>query len=222
MKIYLLALLFVMTVGLEAKGVQWKKITHHDIDVYKSSEYHLKNDVKCLEIRTYIKKKNKFYSNYWSTPLSWSIRPYNTFDPKLMKKFRDAKPDFSRNSDMGKREAGSISNAFVLDTQNKMWRMNMAEDVIRFLGDIDTLAEAQLVLWLYGKQSPNRYRKTSRGYEFLIEYTKSSAGCQKCKPSETCIEDKEIKEKAIVDKKGDIVLFKQLESRILKQECIIN
>ena len=222
MKIYLLALLFVMTMGLEAKGVQWNKVSK-ELGAYNGSGYHLKNDVKCLEIRTYyVDKKNKINRKYWSTPLTWCIRPYRTFDQKLMKKFRNAKPNLSRDGNIGKRKAGSISNAFVLDARDKMWRMNMGEDVIRFLGDIDMLAEAQLVLWLHGKQNPNRYRKTSRGYEFLIEYTKSSAGCQKCKPTETCIEDKEIKEKAIVDKKGDIILFKQLESRIIKQECIAN
>ena len=137
MKIYLSALLFVMTMGLEAKEAQWNKVSK-ELGAYNGSGYHLKNDVKCLEIRTYyVDKKNRINRKYWSTPLTWCIRPYRAFDQKLMKKFRDAKPNLSRNGNIGKRKAGSISNAFVLDARDKMWRMNMVEDVIRFLGDID-------------------------------------------------------------------------------------
>lgn len=223
MRVFVSILLFMIAVGLQAKEVEWKKIDKEALGTYKSSEYSLKSDVKCLEIRIYfVDKKNRIDREYWSSPISWCVRPYKSFDLKLMKNFRNAKPNLSRNGDIGKRKAGSISNAFVIDARNKMWRMNMVEDVIRYLGEVDMLSEAQLVLWLHGKQSPNRYRKTSRGYEFLIEYTKSSAGCRQCKPTETCIEDKEIKEKAIVDKKGDIIFFKQLKSRIFKQECIAN
>jgi len=221
MKIILSILVLFLAIGLQAKEASWKKMDRDELGGYKRGDYHLRSDVQCLEIRTYfVDNKNRINRNYWSSPITWSVKLFKAFSPKLMKSFRKAKPNLSRNGDIGKQEAGKISNAFMIDDQNKMWRMNMTEDVIRYLGDIDMLSEARLVLWLHGKQSPNRYRKTFRGYEFLIEYTKSSAGCQKCKPTETCIEDKEIKEKAIVDKKGDIVLFKQLESRILKQECI--
>jgi len=221
MKIILSILVLFLAIGLQAKEVPWKKLDTDELGAYKSGDFHLRFDVQCLEIRTYfVDKKNKINRKYWSTPLTWCIKPYKAFDPKLMKNFRNAKPNLSRNGDIGKREAGHISNAFVIDGKNKMWRMNMAEDVIRYLGDIDSLAEARLVLWLYGKQKPYRYRKTPKGYEFLIAYTKSTAGCQKCKVTEVCIEDKDILEKAIVDQKGNIVLFKQLKSKISKQECI--
>ncbi len=221
MKIFLSVLVLLTAMGLDAKETSWKKLDREELGGYTRSDYHLRIDVQCLEIRTYfVDKKNKIDRDYWGGPITWCVRPFKSIDPKLMKNFRKAKPNLSRNGDIGKREAGRISNAFVLGTRNKMWRMNMAEDVIRYLGDVDSLAEARLVLWLYGKENPYRYRKTSKGYEFLIAYTKSTAGCQKCNPNEVCIEDKAIKEKAIVDKKGNIVLFKQLKSKIVKQECI--
>jgi len=221
MKIFLSLLLLMMAIGSQAKEVSWKKLNRDELGGYQVGEYRLGVNVQCLEIRTYfVDKRNGVDRDYWSSPVTWCVKPYKSFDPVLMKNFRNARPNLSRDGDIGKREAGRISNAFVVDGQNKIWRMNMAEDVIRYLGDIDSLAEARLVLWLYGKQKPYRYRKTSRGYEFLIAYTKSTAGCQKCKTNEVCIEDKAIREKAIVDKKGNIVLFKQIKSKIVKQECI--
>ena len=211
-----------MATNLQAKEVSWKKLDREELRSYKRGEYHLRQDIQCLEVRRYpVNKNNKLDRNYWSNIITWCVMPYKSFDSKLMKGFRKAKPNLSRNGDIGKREAGFISNAFVMDRENKMWRMNMVEDVVRYLGTVDTLAEARLILWLYGKQKPYRYRKTSKGYEFLIIYTKSIAGCNKCKSTETCIEDKEIKEKAIVDRKGNIVFFKQLYSKILQEECIV-
>jgi len=218
--IFAILVLLIATV-LQAKEASWKKLDRDELSSYKRGEYHLRQDVQCLEVRRYpVNKNNKLNRNYWSNVITWCVSPYKSFDPKLIKAFRNAKPNLSRNGNMGKNEAGLISNAFVLDSKDKMWRMNMVEDVVRYLGEVDTLAEARLILWLYGKQKPYRYRKTSKGYEFLIAYTKSTAGCDTCKSTETCIEDKEIKEKAIVDKKGNIVLFKQLYSKILQVECI--
>jgi len=220
-KILFFIVFLFMAANLQAKEVSWKKLDREELRSYKRGEYHLRQDVQCLEVRRYpVNKNNKLDRNYWSNIITWCVIPYKSFDPKLMKDFRKAKPNLSRNGNIGKREAGYISNAFVLDSKNQMWRMNMVEDVIRYLGDIDTLAEARLVLWLYGKEKPYKYRKTSKGYEFLIAYTKSTAGCQKCSSTEVCIEDKEILEKAIVNKKGEISFFKLLKSKVLKQECI--
>ena len=220
-KILFFIVFLFMATNLQAKEVSWKKLDREELRSYKRGEYHLRQDIQCLEVRRYpVNKNNKLDRNYWSNIITWCVMPYKSFDSKLMKGFRKAKPNLSRNGDIGKREAGFISNAFVMDRENKMWRMNMVEDVVRYLGTVDTLAEARLILWLYGKQKPYKYRKTSKGYEFLITYTKSIAGCDKCKSTETCIEDKEIKEKAIVDRKGNIVFFKQLYSKILQEECI--
>ena len=220
-KILFFFVLLLIATSLQAKEVSWKKLDRDELGSYKRGEYHLQPDVQCLEIRRYpVDKQNKIDRDYWFNVITWCVTPYKSFDPKLMKHFRKVKPNLSGNGDIGKREAGFISNAFVVDGQNKMWRMNMVEDVIRYLGEIDSLAEARLVLWLNGKEKPYRYRKTAKGYEFLIGYIKSTAGCQKCKTTEVCIEDKEILEKAIVNEKGEISLFKLLKSKILKQECI--
>ncbi len=218
--IFAIAVLLTVMV-LQAKEVSWKKLDRDELGLYKGSEYCLRQDVQCLAIRRYpVDRKNRRNRAYWFPVLTWCVLPYKSYDPKLMKAFRNIKPNLSRDGNMGKSEAGFISNAFVLDTKNKMWRMNMAEDVVRYLGEVDTLAEARLILWLYGKEQPYRYRKTSKGYAFLIAYTKSTSGCQKCKATEVCIEDKEIVEKAVVNKKGEISSFRLLKSKILKQECI--
>ncbi|WP_041672759.1 hypothetical protein [Sulfurovum sp. NBC37-1] len=73
--------------------------------------------------------------------------------------------------------------------------MNEIVDVIGYMGEIDTPAEAQLILWLHSKHEGKQYRKTSKGYG---------------KIAEICEEYREVIDKAIVNKKGKIVSYKQV------------
>ena len=74
-----------------------------------------------------------------------------------------------------------------------------------------TPAEAQLILWLHSKREGTKYRKISKGYEIIIKYEKtypSNKGDGKI--AEICEEIREVTERAIVNKKGKIISYKQV------------
>ena len=65
--------------------------------------------------------------------------------------------------------------------------MNTVKDVIGMLGEIDTPAEAKLVLWLNDKNRgisdenhKDKYRKTSKGYAVISEYDNSINNFGEC------------------------------------------
>ena len=83
--------------------------------------------------------------------------------------------------------------------------------MIGYMGEIDTPAEAQLILWIHSKHGGTKYRKTSKGYEIIIKYYKSypsDAGDKTI--AEICEESREVIDKAIVGKKGKIISYKQV------------
>ena len=222
MKILNIVLWILLLTYTQAKEASWKKFEKELGVNYAIGDSHLKGGIQCLDIRSYdVDQKNRRRNHWYEDSIAWYAVPFNSFDSELIEQFRRAEPNLSREGNIGGRRAGSISNAFVIDYQNKIWRMNKVKDVISYMGEIDTPLEVQMVLWLHGKQRGNRYRKIPEGYEVIIEYTKSSAGCKGCKISEMCIVDRDIKEKIIVNKMGDIVFFSQVESKILNQECIV-
>ncbi len=221
MKILNIVLWVLLLTYTQAKEASWKKFTKELKSTYEAGDYNLQYGVRRLDIRSYdVDEKNRRRSPRYEDSIVWETESSYLLDEKTIKQFNYAKPNLSRKGNIGGRRAGSISNAFVIDYQDKIWQMNKVKDVISFMGEIDTPLEVQMVLWLHGKQKGNRYRKTSKGYEVIIEYTKSSDGCKGCKLSEMCIEDREIKEKAIISKKGEIILSQQVKSKVLNQVCI--
>ncbi len=105
----------------------------------------------------------------------------DNYSKKIVKQFHSLKPKYSSKANM--RNKG---NAFFIDSNNKMWQMDMIEDVISLLGDIDRPAEAQLVLWLRRGQNAKEYTKTSNGYKLLLERGKG----KKCYLEEVTITKK--------------------------------
>lgn len=90
-------------------------------------------------------------------------------DKKKSTQFHSLKPKYSSKANM--RNKG---NAFYIDRKGKFWQMDMKEYVISLLGDIDTPAEAQLVLWLHKGQNGKKYQKTLNGYKILVERDKGN------------------------------------------------
>ncbi len=141
--------------------------------------------------------------------------PLTSLGPKIVKKFHKLTPNTSSKSNIVIHDIQSggvgcyyLYNGFTIDDKGKMLRMNMVEDIVGFLGEIDTPAEAQVVLWLNNKKSGDLYRKTSKGYEAIVEY-KDNGYCKK------------FKYKATINKKGKITQYKLLKSKSLKhEECI--
>ncbi len=60
------------------------------------------------------------------------------------------------------------SNGFMIDDQQKIWRMNEVSDVINYLGKIDTPAELKLVLWLNNEaHDEDKYQRTEGVYCYI-------------------------------------------------------
>ena len=120
----------------------------------------------------------------------------------------------TKGSNIGREHPGRLMNGFMMDKNNKVWRMDEVKDVITQLGDIDTPAEARLILWIHGYTNGNHYYKRANGYEITYTYetTESSKNSQ-------CVDHKEITEKALVNKKGEIVSRKKLKSKFMGQDC---
>ena len=104
-----------------------------------------------------------------------------------------------------------VGNAFMIANDGKLWKMNEIVDVLGFMGEVDTPAEAQLLLWLYSKPEGSKYRKTFKGYEVLIKREKTYPSDKGDKSiGEFCEEWRIVTDKAIINKKGKIVSYKQV------------
>ena len=183
-----------------------------------ANDIHPSENVKCLEIRSYENNpKNKNTYHHWVRHVTWCSEPVSSIDPVLYKKFSKAKPMRTKGSNIGGNSPGRLINGFLIDKNNKVWRMDEVKDVITQLGEIDTPAEARLILWIHGYTNGNHYYKTAKGYEitYTYEITENSK-------SSGCVDHKEITEKALVNKNGDIVSRKKLKSRVMGQECAVS
>lgn len=208
-----IVLLLLLTTGIQAKS-KWKTLKF--ISQYSASAFNLKEGIAYLDVRQYqVNEKNKLRKKPYKSVLSLYRTPLTSLDPKIVKKFHTLTPNTSSESDIIIHEEQSdgvgchyLYNGFSIDDKGKMLRMNMVEDIVGFLGEIDTPAELQAVLWLNNKKRGNLYRKTSKGYEAIIEYH-DNGYCKK------------FKYKATINKKGKITQYKLLKSKALKhEECI--
>ncbi len=219
MKILKILLLILLTTGIQAKNNKWQPLK--SLDEFPASAFNLKKGVAYLEIRQYRvnEERNKLKKKSYKTVLSLYRTPLDSFDPKTVKKFRKLAPNLSREGDIyrGDLQSSGVGcyygyNGFLIDDQGKMYSMNMTEDVIGFLGEIDTPAEVQAVLWLHDKNSGSIYRKRSKGYDVIIEYEEEAGDshdyCRKFKYSAT------------IDKKGRLVKYKLVKTKKLKTMCI--
>lgn len=187
----LLLVLFSSTIN--AKSSKWH--TLKALEPYSASEYTLKEGVEYLEIRSYIRSiQSKIYSDRYVVVAKFGNKTLDSFEPKVVEKFKASPPNLSEKTNIRKYGfcimAGCtsyIGNAFMIDKNKKIWRMNEVSDVINMLGVVDTPAEVKLVLWLNDNhRSTNdmnhkdKYLKTSTGYSVLSEYDNSMSNLGEC------------------------------------------
>lgn len=166
----------MVVVALLATGLYAKWQDLKSVGLYTANDFHLQKSVKCLELRTcWIDTKSKKCTGKPSTEVSICPEPLKHFDSKRIKRFNKLAPKASPKDNIRKTLLpNSITHGFSIDDKGTIWRLNEAEDIIDILGEIDTPAEAQLVLWLHGKYQGRRYRKVSNGYEIITEDRRST------------------------------------------------
>lgn len=106
----------------------------------------------------------------------------------------------------------------MIDSHEKIWRMNEVKDIIEMLGSIDTPAEAKIVLWLNDKNRDtsdenhkDKYRKTHKGYIVISEYDNSVDNFGECGNFTYRIS---------ISKKGEITEKKLLSKKPSKNGCL--
>lgn len=186
MQIFKIVLLALLLTGVHAKGVKWQKLK--EIEKYSGSDYNLKEGVEYLEVRQYVwRAPQKVNKNNYSVPVSAYKIPLKSFESKIVKKFKNLAPNFTKQANI--RNIGycymsgctsSLCNGFMIDNNGKFWSMNEVGDVINFLGEIDTPAEVKLVLWLNKEAHEDKYSKTSKGYTVISEYDNSIDNFGEC------------------------------------------
>ncbi len=225
MKIFKIVLLVLLITGVHAKGAKWQELKA--LKEYPVNAYKLKEGVEYLEIRNYIKgNKDKRYNiKKYGVTVSMQRTPLKSFSPKMVKKFKALSPNLSKQTNIKSSTfclmsgcVSQISNGFMIDSHGKMWRMNMVKDVIGMLGEIDTPAEAKLVLWLNDKNRStsdenykDKYRKTSKGYTVISEYDNSIMNFGECGHFTYRIN---------INKKGKITGKKLLKKKPSKNGCL--
>ena len=200
-KIVLLALLLT---GVYGKGVKWQVLK--SLNEYPASAYTLKEGVSYFEIREYMKQNSKYNTKKHKIVFSAYTRSLDSYVSSVRTKFRRQLPSITKKTNMRKitkkLRSGAyeyvICNGFMIDSDEKIWRMNTTKDAIEMLGEIDTPAEVQAVLWLNKKYEANSYRKTSKGYEVRIKYGNTSNKCGDI---------------VTITKKGKIVNYRSLKQK---------
>ncbi len=179
MQIFKIVLLILLATGLHAKDAKWQKLK--SLESYSGNAYTLKEGVEYFEIREYFNhRQSKKDKNIYIVRITTHRTPLKSFDPKIVKRFRDSQPNLSTQTNIRKWIKSydrSKSNGFMIDDHGKIWRMNTTKDVIEMLGEIDTPAEAKMILWLNDEYRTvsdgnykDKYRKTSKGYTIISEH----------------------------------------------------
>lgn len=180
--------------GLHAKAIKWQKLK--SLKEYSESDYTLKEGVEYLEIREYFQDitQKRYNTKKYRVTITMHRSTLKSFSPKMVKKFKASSPILSKQTNIKASTlcfmrgcVSHISNGFMIDSHKKMWRMNTVKDIIEMLGEIDTPAEAKIILWLYDKNRDtsdknykDKYRKTPKGYTVISEYDNSIDNFGEC------------------------------------------
>jgi len=154
--------------------------------VYSPTSCHLKKGIDYLEVRLYETNSDytKIIDKHYKVTKKCYRKPLERFDPKTVKWFQKIGPNLklARETDITKgcyevgppwdRNAAkryTIGGAFFITDKGEVGRMNTIDDIVSFLGDIDTEAELDYVLLLRGHLFCKRYRKKRNGYDVKCE-----------------------------------------------------
>jgi hypothetical protein len=170
-----LVIFISLFVGLSLFG--WEKLYPLNSNKYSFSDFGFK-DIDCLELRAY--PVNPSTHRQLTKNCTVPISICEDIGNNVYKRFQNIKPNLSCEGDIRKNQILPIVvNAMTIDKNGKIWSMNEIEDVLSFIGEIDTPAKIQLVLWLYGENQGTQYRKLSDRYEIIIRYKSSSTSNNK-------------------------------------------
>ncbi len=235
--LFILPALLVITPSLSAKETKWHDLKEvvKQYGSYTSRDYHIRDDIIALEIRTYGFRDG--HQTYKDIPVAIYRVPVESIDKRVFRRFRNASPNLKQKDEIRNPPdfRGDKSRAFIIANDKKIYRMSTISDVIYYLGDIGRPAEAYLVWWMHSRYSgmkdtkslksrnrpiilSKKYRLTSRGYEMLIKY-RISNDYIKNRGRESCSEYQDFTDKVIIDKHGRISYFKQLKKSKIKTEC---
>jgi len=193
---------------------------------YSPTDFNLKKGVEYLEIRTYFKgQRNREYNTKkYQIDVSMGQTPLSFFEPKLIKMFKKVAPNLSKETNLKYMSfclmggcAFKISNGFMIDSRKKMWVMNTTEDILNMIGEVDTPAEAKLVLWLNNKKRGEQkediyqYHQSTNGYKILYEYDNHLSNFGECG---------HFIYEMFIGKDGNITQKKLLKKSESKQGCL--
>lgn len=212
--------------GITAKqdgSVKLKKLND-----YKVSDFKLTNDVSYFEIESYntseLNKKLQFLPRVGGkrTKIFFDQSAYQALTDKDKSKVNIAFPKFAKSDHLGARIAPpmtrnmghimSISNLRYLDKQSKVHTIPTTSGVMDLLGDIDTAAEIQLVLWMNNERPAKSYKKVNNQYEITINYFVPTSFVQNCGTYTYRI---------IMDLNGKILEKKLLKFKKPKETCLV-
>ena len=150
----------------------WDKLYSLNSNKYSFKDFGF-NDINCLELRSYPinPSTRKQITDRCTIPLSICEDKENS----ISKRFQNIKPNLSCRGNIRTNQIlPVVLNAMTIDKNGKIWSMNEIEDVLGFMGDIDTPAKLQLVLWLYGENEGSYYKKNFNNYDVIVKYKTSS------------------------------------------------
>ncbi len=148
----------LLLTGIQATGGKWQKLK--PLKMYSGSAYHLKKNVAYMEIRWYASKKSKKRVK----TIALYRKPLDSYPQHIITNFKSLKPRYSKNADI----FNPPGNAFFIDSNGKMFQMDMKKDIISLLGKIDRPAEVALVLYLNRAEGSHYCKKISKGYRVKI------------------------------------------------------
>ena len=124
MQIFKIILLTLLLTGLHAKAAKWKELK--PVHLYTASAFHLKESVKCLEIKTCTTDTaGKKCVGKPFTEVAIYPKTLNHFYSKQINRLKKLSPKSSLNDNIRKVILpNSITNGFYIDDKGTIWRLN--------------------------------------------------------------------------------------------------
>jgi len=209
--------LVIFVAFISSLNAKWNELK--PLSSYGASDYNLKGGTVYLELRQYLTKEDgSLTKKPYEKTISFYRKDLKELDRKKVRMFKKLKPidGLKSNIHISRRESYGVGcyytyNAFLIDNKYKMYKMNNVEDVIGYLGDIDTPAELQTLMLLKNKPYGSKYRKTSKGYEVLYNRGTILGEDEFCEDNLYVLS---------VNKSGKIIEDKFLKTIKTKRRCI--
>lgn len=207
----------------------WKPLK--PLKAYQSKDFKFDDAIDYLEIRQYEKTTegsrtpngrrvvNDYDPKKYTRLFSYVRKPLNAFEKQTVAAFKSKAPVINDATDIKKKglfgmtfSRSNRSNAFYINNKNQVGRFNKKRELISALGNIDTPAELQLVVWLEKDSEGKKYRKVSDGYEVISEYSNQLHNLGECG---------HFTHQVHIGKNGKILSYKLLEKKDNEVGCVM-